>query len=324
MSYIDNFLQDKLDVDAIEVNTYMAYGGDLKRFAKYFKEYKNMSLEEVVQKITPKDIDGFKKWMAYNNENQYAISTVNRTLGRLKQFNEYLIHEEITNNDFMKGVKKIKYNPKNERIKRKKLKDFISKDEFNTMINGCKTGYRGGRDKWFNLPRNKFIISLMGSTGTRINEVVNMRLNMIYYVGKIPFITFTELDTKADIPKRIPICGKTLEFYKEYMEQRKKIQVIDEGYIILSSKGRKLNEEKMNKFLEKLCKECNIHKHITNHCFRHLFSSVAHILGISPVIINVIGGWSNNNNMQYMYAENGITDEVKIETVQKIQDFLYE
>ena len=324
MSYIDDFLQDKLDVDAIEMNTYMAYGGDLKRFAKYFREHKNMSLEETIQKITPKDIDEFKKWMAYNYENQYAISTVNRTLGRIKQFNEYLIHEEITNNYFMKGVKKIKYNPKNEKIKRKKLKDFISKDEFNILMKTCEEGYRGGRYKWFNSPRNKFILSFMFSTGARISEVLNIKLNMISYSCGVPFVTFSDLDTKADIPKSIPICGKCLEFYKEYMEQRKKIKIIDEGYLVLSPKGRKLDKGNVNDFLEKLCKECNIKKHITNHCFRKLFSSVGNILGISPVIINVIGGWSNKTVMQYMYAENGITDEAILKAVEDIQNFLFE
>lgn len=329
MNYIQSFLNYKSNRRAVRKNTYISYASDLKRTFEYFKNNKGYDTQEdFLNKVNGLDIDEYIDWMQFNEDNQLSISTVNRTISVLRQFNQYLLDRGQTDNNFMKGQKKLVYNDEENRQKSPRVKDYISKEDFNKIINATSQGgYKGMKYKWLNIPRNKFILTFMASTGTRIDEVLNIRLDRIIYKHGIPWVIYEKKDTKRKIKKCIPICGKCLDFYNEYMEQRKKIKdIVDGGYIILSHSGKKINDGDTNDFLDKVCKSCNINKHITNHSFRHLFSAVGNTIGLNPVLINVIGGWSNNSIMQWKYAENNIIndDESKLKAVEDIQNFLFE
>ena len=325
MCYVQSFIDIKtISGRGIKGNSPNTYKGNLNRMFKYFNsKFGIEDNDEIVRTLSPLDMDELKVWMI---KNEYAVSTINGTLGTAKQLSLFLLSRNIIEKDFMSGVELISENNQYKNLKKKKVKDQMEKEDINALIKSCLTRYDGERDYEFNSVRNIFIMLLCMSTGMRVGEAVSIKFDQMYLTdGNELYVHFTEEQTKCRIAKDICICGYALKYFNKYIEMRKNIkyEIVDKDYLILSAKGKKFNEKNVNDFLLKYEKRIDGNKHFSSHCFRYLFTNTGNVdCRESIVLINKIGGWSNKGLMQFHYAEAGITEKDILRCCLSVQEYL--
>ena len=321
MCYLDKYINNKVIQDGIEKSTEDKYRSLLNMFFDYMKEIKNTDNElEILNSVTRLDMDDFRDYLLI--EKHRAISTVNELIVIVKSFNHYLLDREIITNDFTKNMKQVKFNPKNEKIKAPIIKDAMIEKDYKNIISATYIKANGARNFEFNSARDRLILSFMASTGTRIQETLSIRMDMIEKQDENTyFINVSEEDVKNDMNKKTPLVGKCLKYFKEYLEQRKKLKnIVDSKYLFLSAKGKVVNKQNVNDLINKYCGYANINKKLSPHSFRHYFSAQGNAKGINPALINIIAGWKPQS-MQDKYAFEGLKNnrEAQVEACLKIQ-----
>ena len=202
-----------------------------------------------------------------------------------------------------------------------KKKDLITKEQVLKLLEA--TEKKEGRQTHFDYisKRNKFIISLLASTGLRIQELLSIKgENLIYFNNYVRLVIDCH-EGKTKLNKNVVICGKTYEYFKEYMnEYNKKFSLDNDSYLILSGTGNKVATKDMNKMLKKLAERIDMKENLSCHCFRK-FSNMALIsVGCNDLVRNKILGWSDNSvgGNSYFDDDSVEADRMKINYIEKI------
>lgn len=185
----------------------------------------------------------------------YKSTTDNRILSSLRSFYNYLeINHKINYNPF-KLVSSIK-NPK-------RLPNYFKYNEFLTMISVIDDNILG--------VRNRLILEMLFSTGLRVGELSNVKINDI------------------DIGNReIRILGKgkkeRIVFYNEetqnvlfnYLENSRPclLKNNDDGYLLLNHLGNKLTDRGIRLIVDEIVKKSCIKSKVSPHTFRHTFATI--------------------------------------------------
>lgn len=322
MCLVDSFINyKKVSGKGIRPNTISKYSNELNRLLTYFRDKKQIGDEvELVKSINQLDMDNFKNWMI---ENEFSISTINGQITTCKQFSNYLLARNIIQDDFSKGLKQVNKNNRSGVFKPVKVTNAVTKEDFNNMLKTALTKIPNKRCFEFNSIRNVFLLMVMGVSGFRIDsDFLTLKLSDITEENGIIYFNRKAEDTKTgELDKRIPIVGECRRYYDKYIKLRNNLpEIIDKDYLILSSKGKRFHANNSNNFIKEYCDRIGIGNKYSNHSLRHTFSTVGNILGISHSVIDDLGGWKPNT-MQGYYS-NGITDEARIEAVQKIENYL--
>ena len=139
--------------------------------------------------------------------------------------------------------------------KRKKIPVVLTNLEIKQLLKAIKS------------QRNKLIVEFIFSTGVRISECVNMKINNLdfkEYVGKV-------ISGKGNKDRLIIISKKWVLNYKKYLEKRNK--KITSEYLFCNSKGNPLSVDTIQKFLKQSAKDANITKRVSPHVLRHSFTT---------------------------------------------------
>lgn len=243
MLVIDNFLRYLKDYKNYSDLTIKSYGIDLREFSEYIK--KNIT------SVTKEDI---KKYLNYLFIKEDKNKTVSRKISTLKSFYKFLKENEVIT---INPASNIKY-PKKE----KTLPKFIPYNELESMINVSKEGKFG--------VRNNLIIELLYATGTRVSELVSIKLNDIDY------------DNKS-----IRILGKgsyeRTVFYGDYVSELLDIYINglrnellgskQNVYLLLNKNGDNITTRGIAKIIDNIIKETSIKVKVSPHTLRHTFAT---------------------------------------------------
>ena len=306
---LDRFIQHKCK--SLSQNTKKSYRSDIEIFLNNMAGKKSLQDETVLfQSITNDDVED---WI--EEQEGCAFTTIDRRLITLKKFFNYItINKKIITKNPFDGIDRVKP-PKNiaQAIKDgelnynlKKKKTVLSLEETKKLIDSTYIkGYKE-RNFEFSSTRDRFLLSMLFTTGLRIEELLNVQLTQLtpcnegYMIENIP--------SKTGVLKRVPVANKTLEYYNSYMAERKlfKNGKISE-YLIINERGEKWTNKNTNEKLERILKKANIGKHITCHCFRYGFKTYSTARGINSDIIASIGGWESDlSNQADTYLANDI------------------
>ncbi|MBM3233028.1 integrase [Candidatus Pacearchaeota archaeon] len=158
--------------------------------------------------------------------------------------------------------------------KEKKLPEVLSKDEIRLLINSTDT------------EKSRLMISLLYSSGLRVSELVNMK------VQEINFKEFTGWVRrgKGSKDRMIVLSEGLVKDIESYLKDR--------NYTYLFSKDKPLTTRNIQKIIMGLRKRTGIQKKITPHTFRHSFAT--HLLeqGTDIRIIQAMLGHSSLNTTQ--------------------------
>ncbi len=246
MKYLEEYLKELAVNKNYSENTIEAYKRDLNEYFLYLKEnnkdYLNMDYESI------------RKYLSYLTDKKDTNSTISRKISSLRGFYSYLrLNEFIKNNPF-----KLINLPKKEQ----KLPRFFYYNELEELFNACDTSTSLGQ-------RNLAILEVLYATGTRVSELINIKLEDI---------NFKEKQIKVlgkGNKERIVFLGEyAVDALQDYLNDGYLfLNRYNLDYVFLNHLGNKITRRGIEDILTKLIKKTSIDKKISPHMIRHSFAT---------------------------------------------------
>ncbi len=246
MKYLEEYLKELAVNKNYSENTIEAYKRDLNEYFLYLKEnnkdYLNMDYESI------------RKYLSYLTDKKDTNSTISRKISSLRGFYSYLrLNEFIKNNPF-----KLINLPKKEQ----KLPRFFYYNELEELFNACDTSTSLGQ-------RNLAILEVLYATGTRVSELINIKLEDI---------NFKEKQIKVlgkGNKERIVFLGEyAVDALQDYLNDGYLfLNKYNSDYVFLNHLGNKITRRGIEDILTKLIKKTSIDKKISPHMIRHSFAT---------------------------------------------------
>ena len=150
------YLEGESNLSKSSIKSYLK---DVLQYTTYLSKYRNISFPE---KISVNDIRSF-----LSSLNRKGLSTLSqaRKISSIKSFHKFLMLEKLTSTN----VAKLISNPKIE----KKLPITFSIEEIELLLEQYKTDSPTGI-------RDRSIVELLYSSGLRISELVNLKLEDLH------------------------------------------------------------------------------------------------------------------------------------------------
>ncbi len=227
-------------------------------FNKKFLEFAKKSPDSV-------SADDIKQFLSTLDNKSNA--TLSLAIASLRFF-----YEKILGKDLFSGIEL----PKKE----KKPASVLTKDEVKQLIENADTG------------KSKLIISMIYSSGLRVSEVVNIKMNDINFEEKIGYFPF-EKEGKT----RIFVLSEKL--LSDLKQQKEKYP----SYQFLFSKEKPLTLRNIQKIIKHTSNKAGFQKKITPHTLRNTFYSHLIESGIPKTNLNALLGYSAPKEAQIPVEE---------------------
>ena len=281
---IENFISYLLFEKKYSENTIKSYERDLKKFQKYF-DNKN------IKTINKKDIQNYIEHLSKELEEK----SVSRNISTLKSFYKYQkITKEIDKNPMETII-----NPK----LKKTLPKVLSEEEINKLLD---INLNNDFDY-----RNKAMLELMYSSGLRVSELINLKVNDIDLNNEV-----VRIFGKGSKERIVPLNEYTVDAIKTYITNHRK-ELFKHGendYLFLNNHGLKMTRQGFFKILKKIAKEKNIKTEFSPHTLRHSFAthllkygadlrSIQELLGHSDISSTQIYTHISNEKLKKNYEE---------------------
>lgn len=235
------------------------YSIDLNQFIIFCDNNNIKTYKEV-------DYQFIRKYLNFLYEKKYTSKTICRHISSLRKLFKYLEQK-----------KQIKENPmllvSNPKVT-KKLPKYLNYVDIDILLNTPdKTDVLG--------LRNALILELLYSTGIRVSELSNI---------KIEDINFNEREIRVlgkGSKERIVVFGKIcLELLNDYINNsRKNLLKENNEYLLLNKNGNKLSVRGIQLIVENILKQSSIKYNISPHTLRHTFAT--HLLDAGADLMSV-------------------------------------
>ena len=308
---VDRWIREMEISQGRSKNTISSYVSDVNRFKDYILKKKSSdNFDNVLVEINYMDVEDYKFYMI--EDLGFQKSTVNRNINSLKSFFGYT-KRYIGKNpcEELKTMNNVTT----------KKKDLITKEQVLKLLE--ETERKEGHQTYFDYisKRNKFIISLLATSGLRAEELLTIKKEKIVDFENYARVAIDIHEGETKLNKNIIICGITYSYYKEYLEEyRKKFDYNNDSYLILSGTGKKVSKKDSNKMLKKYAERIGMEENLSNHCFRMFANMALMSAGCPDTIRNKTLGWSDNNvgSNNYFQDDSIEADKMKIEYIKKI------
>ncbi len=231
------FLKVELNYSELTIKSYQL---DLTDFFGYIKSKKINYLT-----ITNHDVRGYLKYLDSCN---LKNSTISRRISTLRTFYNYLVDENIVENNVFHNVK----NPKLE----KKLPNYLNYNEMEELLESIDISTTEGLEK-------RLLIEMFYSTGCRVSEMINVKISDIDFTNKT--IRIMGKGSKERIVYFGDYASKYLDNYLSKVKCDK--------YLFTNKKGEKLTINEVEQIVKDIMKHISIKTHVTPHTLRHTFAT---------------------------------------------------
>lgn len=227
-------------------NTIEAYKRDLNEYFSYLKNNNKNYLSI--------DYDSIRKYLSYLNDKKDTNSTISRKISSLRGFYSYLrLNEKIKNNPF-----KLINLPKKEQ----KLPRFFYYNELEELFAACDTSTSLGQ-------RNLAILEVLYATGTRVSELINIKLEDINFSEKQ-----IKVLGKGNKERMVFLGEYAVDALEDYLNDGYLfLNKYNLDYVFLNHLGNKITRRGIEDILTKLIKKTSIDKKISPHMIRHSFAT---------------------------------------------------
>ena len=238
---------------SLSINSVEAYVHDVE-LLRQFMSMKHSQL--TAMKVTAKHLQEF---LQYINELGMSAHSQARILSGIKGFYKYLLFEELVEKDPTDLIE----GPKLGR----KLPDTLSFVEIEKLFQAIdQSKPEGGR--------NRAMLEVLYSSGLRVSELVELRLNNVY-----ADIGFLRVIGKGNKERLVPIGRDALKYLKIYIDEirgrapHRPPQKGFDSYVFLNRNGKKLTREMIFMIIKGLALQIGLNKSISPHTFRHSFAT---------------------------------------------------
>lgn len=231
------FLKNELNYSELTIKSYQL---DLTDFFRFIESKKVNYLT-----ITNHDVRGYLKYLDSCN---LKNSTISRRISTLRTFYNYLVDENIVENNVFHNVK----NPKLE----KKLPNYLNYNEMEELLESIDISTTEGLEK-------RLLIEMFYSTGCRVSEMINVKISDIDFTNKT--IRIMGKGSKERIVYFGDYASKYLDNYLSKVKCDK--------YLFTNKKGEKLTINEVEQIVKDIMKHISIKTHVTPHTLRHTFAT---------------------------------------------------
>jgi integrase/recombinase XerD len=179
-----------------------------------------------------------------------------RILAGIKAFYKYLLFQELIREDpsvLLEG-------PRLDR----KLPDTLSFHEIEQMLEAVDMSSPEGL-------RNRAILETLYSSGLRVSELTEMKMNNI-----ISDVGFLRILGKGNKERIVPIGKDALFYVQKYLQEVRQYMEIEDGYenyVFLNRRGKNLSRVMIFHIVKDTAAAAGISKSVSPHTFRHSFAS---------------------------------------------------
>ena len=243
LKFIDELKYEKNYSD-LTINGYL---NDLNLFLEYIndnniKKYKDVTYDDI------------RLYITYLHSLNYTNKTISRHISALRSFFKYLkVNNYIDNNPCI-----LVSNPKLD----KKLPKYLNFEETEKLLNAYETKSVIGI-------RNSLILEIIYSTGIRVSELVNIKLNDISLGNKQ-----IKILGKGNKERIVFFGSKCLNLINLYLNKSyNNLNINNLDYLILSKTGKKINDREIRKIIDDAALIAGINLKISPHVLRHTFAT---------------------------------------------------
>jgi len=264
---VERFLTHIQIERGLSENTIISYKQELEKFFNFLDKEKLTALEADENVI----LDFIKAESKRGN----SQATQSHIISVLKSFYKFLLIDEKVE---VNPVSQIAY-PK----RWKTLPKYLSIDEVSQLLELPDLNTKLGL-------RDKAILELMYATGLRISELVNLKLENIYFEE-----SFLRILGKGNKERIVPFGKVASKYIKEYL-QKSRPQLLKQGaseFVFLNRSGNKLTRQGLWKIIKAYGKKIGISKKLSPHVLRHSFATHLVEKGADLRSIQMMLGHSN-------------------------------
>ncbi len=267
MNYINLYSDYLIFERNLTNNTILTYQNVIREFLDYLD-----TNNKKVDKIDSNDIRDYIKHLSLNNKSDLTISL---TITVLRSFYRFLNKDNITKNNPMlliESIKPIKKVPVTLTVK--EIEDIIGAISLNNAIDY----------------RNKAMLEFLFSTGARISELCNLKLNQLNFEDSSVL-----LHGKGNKDRTTFIGDVALEYLTKYLNTYRKDILKDKNsnYVFVGKIKDKLNRSYVLTLIKKYAKIAGVNKNISPHTFRHSFATSLLENGADLVTVKTLLGHNN-------------------------------
>ena len=282
MSYLDLYTEE-LELKGKRVNTIESINNSIDTFSKYLQT-KDIELNDAtINNITVQDAFNYRKYLL---DKGYKKSSVNTKIANIKSYFGFLTKHQIISKNPFTGFEAMEENDKT-------IKDILTKEEVIKLIESFDIKLAGERNFEYISKRNKAIISILASTGIRIENLLNITVDRLIKIEEGYKIEYTKAETKGKVNTTIYIVGRNAELLEDYLKVRKDKAGLN---LLFNSAGanKKISRSDMITIINKRVKYLGIQKHIVSHSFRAYAANALLSNGVDPILIRKMLGWAND------------------------------
>ena len=202
--YVRDYLTVSLPrIRCLSSRTVDSYSQSIAIYCSFLKKQSGIEFSRVsFENVTRDSVVKFIQWL--RDERSCGISTCNLRLSSLKSFLKYCADEEIRLYSVYQEIKKIPL------MKAPKMPvGYMSDSAIKALL--AQPDIRTVKGA-----RNRMIIILLYDTGTRVQELVDMKVADLHLGARNPFIIVTGKGSKT---RSIPLMDKTVAHLKEYLRR---------------------------------------------------------------------------------------------------------
>jgi len=236
---------------AMSPNSIDAYIRDISKFHRYLQI---RELELNPAEIEENHLMDFIVWL---NELGLGPKSQARIRSGVKAYYRYLLLEDMIEHDPSELIE----SPKLAR----KIPEVLSINEIQSILDSVDLSTDHGT-------RNRALLEVLYACGLRVSELTHLKISNMY-----ADIGFIKVLGKGDKERLVPIGEEALKHIQFYMDGVRrhlpKIQPLNEDFIFLNRRGRKLSRVMIFMIVKDAVKDAGIEKNVSPHTFRHSFAT---------------------------------------------------
>lgn len=247
-SFLEHFSHYLSVEKGLARNTLESYSRDLNKFFLFLKKKK-------VEKAAHVDRGLITGYLLSLKEEGRAPSTISRNVASIRSFFNFLVQEDLLENNPAQLVKA----PRIE----KKLPRVLTAKEVDRLL-------RQPRDDGQSGLRDKAMLELLYASGIRVSELVS--LNTSDFSPEVGYLRCRGKGMKERI---VPVGSVAVNYVREYLHscRPKMLKAHDERALFLNHHGRRLTRQGFWKILKKYAQQSRISGDVTPHTLRHSFAT---------------------------------------------------
>jgi len=230
-------------------NTTESYQRDINKLVEFLKKNSITDLDQVDSKI-------ISQFFNIQRKEGLSSSTTARYMTSIKRFFQFLEDNNYIHKNPTITLSKVKIS--------RKLPEVLSFYEVDKILQMPKVDDVAGL-------RDKAILELLYSSGLRVSELINLKVNDLFFDDEIVRVL-----GKGSKERIVPMGSSAIEWIKKYLlhsrpslEKKMKSQ----NHLFLNKKGTKLSRMAIWQIVDKYSKEAGIEKEVHPHIFRHSFAT---------------------------------------------------